>query len=155
MSERKDSPGIRIIPPVVYLIGFLAGYGLEQFWPLAEAAWPWANLGGGLLIGVSVLLAAPSILRFRKAATPFDVRKPATALVTEGPYRYSRNPGYLALTLLYLGGVLLSESLWALALLVPVLVIMIHGVVKQEEAHLEALFGDEYREYKSQVRRWL
>ena len=82
------------------------------------------------------------------------MRKPATTLIKDGPYRYSRNPGYLALTLLYLGVVFLVESVWAGVLLIPVLVVMTYAVIKKEEAHLESVFGEEYRQYKSQVRRW-
>ncbi len=155
MSKSGDGPGIRVFPPVVYAVGFLIGYGVEQIWPIVEGSWKWTGIVGIILMGVSLVLVGPAIFKFRKASTPFDVRKPAAVLVTDGPYRYSRNPGYMALTLLYLGLTLLMESVWALVLLVPVLAVMTYGVVVKEEAHLERRFGDEYRAYKSQVRRWL
>lgn len=155
MTNPGDGPGIRVIPPLVYAIAFLIGYGLKHAWPLVDESWKWTSAVGIILICASFFLAGPAILRFRRASTPFDVRKPATTLITEGPYRYSRNPLYLAMTLLYLGLVLLTESVWALVLLVPTLVVMTYGAVKKEEAHLERQFGDEYREYKSRVRRWL
>ena len=155
MINPRDGTGIWVIPPLVYAIAFLIGYGLEHTWPLVGESWKWTSAGGVVLISVSFFIVAPAILRFRRASTPLDVRKSAVTLVTEGPYRYSRNPQYLALTLFYLGLVLLTESVWALVLLVPTLVVMTYGVVKKEEAHLERQFGDEYREYKSRVRRWL
>lgn len=152
---QENGPQIRVIPPLVYLVAFLIGYGLEQLWPLTKVSWPWNTATGVILICLSVLMVSPAIVRFRRAATPFDVRKPATALVTDGPYRYSRNPGYLALTLLYLGGALLVESVWVLILLAPTLVVMTHAVIKKEEEHLEAQFGEAYCQYKVKVRRWL
>ena len=139
----------------MYLTSFLIGYAVERKWPLFEVSWTGTTLGGVILVSASFLLVGPVILRFRKASTPFNVRRPATVLIKEGPYRYSRNPGYSALTLLYVGLALLTESPWALILLVPTLVVMTYGVVKKEEEHLEKQFGEEYREYKSRVRRWL
>ena len=85
---------------------------------------------------------------------PFDVRKAATTLVTDGPYRFTRNPGYLALTLIYLGLGFLFSSGWAV-LLVPTLLIMNVAVVRKEEQHLQARFGEEYLHYRATVRRWL
>ncbi len=72
----------------------------------------WRASPAVVLIALAGLLVAPTVMRFRKADTPFsDFRKPATTLIMDGPYRYSRNPAYLALTLLYLGvGVLFSDE---------------------------------------------
>ena len=155
VSSIGDSPGIRVIPPLLYVGGFLIGYALEFVWPVVDGSWRWSDIGGIALICSSFFLIGPAIWRFRRASTPFDVRKPATALIKDGPYRYSRNPGYLALTLLYLGVVLLVESVWAGVVLIPVLVVMVHAVIRKEEAHLENVFGEEYRRYKAQVRRWV
>jgi protein-S-isoprenylcysteine O-methyltransferase Ste14 len=81
--------------------------------------------------------------------------KPTTALVTEGPFRYSRNPSYVALTLLYVGVALLINALWILLLVVPALVVLRYGVIAREEAYLTRKFGEAYRQYTTQVRRWL
>ena len=155
VSRTGDGPGIRVIPPLLYVVGFVIGYGLEFVWPVVDGSWTWSEAGGIVLICLSFLLVGPAIWRFRRASTPFDVRKPATALIKDGPYQHSRNPGYLALTLFYLGVVFLVESVWACVLLIPILVIMTYAVIKKEEAHLENVFGEEYRLYKSQVRRWV
>ena len=99
----------------------------------------------------------PLVLRrFRRAGTPFfNLRKPASALITEGPYRFSRNPSYVSLTLLYLGiGTLLNNG-WILLLVVPVLLVMDLWVVRKEERHLETKFGEDYLRYKAAVRRFL
>ncbi len=71
------------------------------------------------------------------------------------PFRRSRNPLYVALTLMYVGLALLTNSLWVLALLVPVLLILHYGVVRREERYLEAKFGEAYRGYRARVRRYL
>jgi len=81
--------------------------------------------------------------------------KPTTALVTEGPFRYSRNPIYVALTLLYVGVALLINALWILLLVVPALMALRYGVIAREEAYLTQKFGDAYHQYTTQVRRWL
>jgi protein-S-isoprenylcysteine O-methyltransferase Ste14 len=80
---------------------------------------------------------------------------PTTALVTGGPYRISRNPIYLALTLVYLGLALAWGSLWPVVLLAPLLIVMRYGVIGREERYLEARFGDAYRAYRAAVRRWI
>jgi protein-S-isoprenylcysteine O-methyltransferase Ste14 len=100
-------------------------------------------------------LAFTAFRALSRAHTPVDPLKPTTALVTEGPFRYSRNPIYLALTLLYLGVALLINALWILLLVVPVLVVICYGVIAREEAYLARKFGDAYRQYTAQVRRWL
>jgi protein-S-isoprenylcysteine O-methyltransferase Ste14 len=90
------------------------------------------------------------------SCTPFfDFRKAASVLITDGPYRFSRNPSYVALTLLYLGvGIILNNG-WIWLLVVPVLLVMDLRVVRKEERHLETTFGEDYLRYKAAVRRWL
>jgi protein-S-isoprenylcysteine O-methyltransferase Ste14 len=98
----------------------------------------------------------PFVLReYHKARTHFDPRRPSARLVTTGPYRYSRNPAYLALTLLYLGGSAAVDSLWVLAGAAPAVLAAHWGVILPEERYLEGKFGDAYRGYKRTVRRWL
>ena len=75
--------------------------------------------------------------------------------MTGGPFRYSRNPLYLGLTLLYAGVALLIPSTWPLILLVPVLLVMRWGVIAREERYLAGKFGEPYRTYLTRVRRWL
>jgi hypothetical protein len=76
-------------------------------------------------------------------------------LITDGPYRFSRNPGYVSLTMLYLGLGILLDNGWVLILVVPVLVVMDRWVIRREDRHLEARFGDDFRRYRARVRRWL
>ncbi len=154
-ENEKQATGIRLIPPLVYAVPLLIGLGIEHFFPLVTLSGLWRVGPGVLLIGLSCFLVAPAVIRFKRADTPFDVKKPATTLVTDGPYCYTRNPGYLALTLLYLGLGFLFSSVYVAVLIIPILLVMNVAVVHKEEEHLEAQFGEEYLQYKATVRRWL
>ncbi len=81
--------------------------------------------------------------------------KPTTTIIRTGPYGWSRNPIYVAMTVASAGIAILANSLWMLALLVPTVAVVHYGVVLREERYLEARFGDAYREYRASVRRWI
>ncbi len=154
-TAKTERAGVIALPPLIYL-GFLAaGAALEYLVPtdtLPEAVQFPLGIAFSL-IGAAIM---PFVLPlFRKAGTPFDVRKPATALITGGAFRFSRDPAYLALTLLYAGIAIAADSIWVLGLLIPTVVIMHYGVIRPEERHLESRFGEEYLRYKRAVRRWL
>ena len=110
---------------------------------------------GVVCVLVSFPLTIATLRALSCAHTPVDPMKPTTALVTEGPFRSSRNPLYVALTLLYLGMAFLVNAWWILLLVVPVLLVIRYGVIAREEAYLTRKFGDAYRQYTAQVRRWL
>ena len=153
--EQRESPGVVAPPPLIYGAFLALGLVLEQLWALA--ALPSAlrfGLGGPLVLA-GLALAAWAALQFRKLGTHLDVRKPTTALATAGPYRVSRNPIYLALTLFYLGLGLAAGSLWVLVLAGPALAVMQLGVVRREERYLERKFGAAYLDYARRVRRWI
>ncbi len=154
-SETHIGPGIRLPPPVIYLAALLTGIVLNSLWAMSPLPGSWRYIVGSLLIAVNVLIMPPVLRRFRRAGTPFDPRKAALVLITDGPYRFSRNPSYVTLTLLYLGvGTILNNG-WILLLVVPVLLVMDLWVVRKEERHLETKFGEDYLRYKAAVRRWL
>ena len=90
----------------------------------------------------------------KQAGTNVNHLQPATSLVITGPFRFSRNPLYLSLTILFAGLSLVVNTLWGFIALVPVLVVLHFGVILREERYLEAKFGESYRQYRSQVRRW-
>ena len=153
--DAPDNAGAVTIPPIIYLVGLLLGLLLHylypvKFLPAAISVW-----SGVLLILISVLMVLSALLAFRRVGASPDVHKPTTAISTDGIYRWSRNPMYISLALLYLGIAAWVNSLWILLLLVPMLVVVDQGVVKREERYLEKKFGDEYLRYKSHVRRWI
>ena len=131
------------------------GLLLHLMLPLHVLPTPLARGIGVVCVLVSCPLALMTLRVLSRAHTPVDPMKPTTALVTEGPFRYSRNPIYVALTLLYLGVALLVNALWILLLVVPVWVVIRYGVIAREEAYLTRKFGDVYHQYTAQVRRWL
>jgi protein-S-isoprenylcysteine O-methyltransferase Ste14 len=90
-----------------------------------------------------------------KAGTPIRTDRPVPRLVTDGPFRYTRNPGYLGLAMLYAGIAVLRNSLWAILFLPLVVYVIQREVIRREERYLERTFGDEYLAFKARVRRWV
>ena len=92
---------------------------------------------------------------FWRARTGVVPTGPASRLITGGPYRLSRNPMYLGLTVAYIGGVLLTDIAWTLLTLALVLAGIHLFVIRREERYLAEAFGERYSEYRSRVRRWV
>ena len=95
------------------------------------------------------------LISFVRARTAVMPHLPASRLVTAGPYRFTRNPMYLGITLAYAGLALLIDTAWPLLLLPAVLALLMVVVVRREERYLERAFGDAYRAYRDRVRRWI
>jgi len=106
-------------------------------------------------MAISAAFARWAFVTLRRAGTSANPYQPSVALTTTGPFRFSRNPIYLAMTGLYLGTSLLVNSVWPLLLFAPLMLVMHHGVILKEERYLSATFGEAYAAYKSGVRRWL
>ena len=154
-QKAQDNPGVIVIPPLLYVGALLVGLALHYFVPvhyLPGAINIWLGI---LLISVSVPIVISAVWEMRRAQTAVDVRKPTTAIVTQGAFRFSRNPVYLSLTILYIGISSLINSMWVVLGLIPVLMLMQRGVIKREERYLEKKFGQQYLRYKSRVRRWI
>ena len=142
-------------PPLYYAAGLLIGFVLNRWRPLTFPDTAFSEAAGALLIVVSIVLVFLAIPQFRKHGTALDVYKPTSALVTSGVYRFTRNPMYLALTLLYLGFAISFENLWMLFLVILPLAAVRFLNIGREEAELEHQFGEEYVSYKGRVRRWI
>jgi protein-S-isoprenylcysteine O-methyltransferase Ste14 len=84
-----------------------------------------------------------------------DPTLPTTAIVTSGPYQYSRNPLYLGLTLIFVGLTLTMNTWWGIVALIPLVMVMHNAVVLREERYLAEKFGESYRQYRAKVRRYL
>ncbi|HLF58299.1 MAG TPA: isoprenylcysteine carboxylmethyltransferase family protein [Alphaproteobacteria bacterium] len=151
--HRKDIPGVIAPPPLIYLAGLVAGLVLDRTWtlPILRAR----PIAGTALVLLGAVLMALGIREFKRAGTDFKPYRPTTRIITSGPFRFTRNPLYISLALVYAGIALTVGSAWALAFLVPVLGIIRYGVIAREERYLEGKFGPEYLRYKQSVRRWL
>jgi len=157
-EANDDTPGIRILPPFVYLGGLILGYAIWWFWPVPAVPGDWSfaiRVAGGVAVVLGVWLAIAAVLTFGRAGTSPDPHRPSTALALDGPYRFTRNPMYLGMALVQGGLALAGNALWPLLALVPVIWVIRTQVIAKEERYLEALFGDEYRDFKARVRRWI
>ena len=155
IESPNDSPGVITIPQLIYLFFLAVGSVLDLLFPVALLSSPVQYTVGFALIAASFVLLPLVLGRFRASGTNLDVRKPTTAIISDGPYRFSRNPAFLSMCLLYAGIGVAADGIWVLGLLLPTLVVMHYGVIAREERYLEAKFGDEYLRYKRSVRRWI
>jgi protein-S-isoprenylcysteine O-methyltransferase Ste14 len=142
-------------PPLIYLASIVAGVALHWRWPRPVLSGLALTSLGAVLVVAALLLFGSSVQRFRAAGTPVPARKPTTAIVRTGPYHFSRNPIYLAFSLLQLGIALWVNSWWLVATLAAAVALIHWVVVPREERYLEARFGAAYLDYKAAVRRWL
>jgi protein-S-isoprenylcysteine O-methyltransferase Ste14 len=154
-SAGRDIPGVIAPPPLIYLGGLAIGFALEIALPDASLPGIVQSGLGGLLLATGLGLLGWWVSSFRRAGTPMPPYEPTTALVTDGPYRLSRNPAYLAFALIYAAIALLSDAPWVLLPLPFVLAVMQRGVIEREERYLERRFGQEYRSLRARTRRWI
>ena len=153
--KTTDTAGVIAPPPVIYLTSLVIGLVFRALVPTPFLPRGLAFMLGAILIAIAVWLSVWGVRVMHRAGTSEKTSLPTTALVTTGPFRYSRNPLYVSLTLGYLGIAVAAQSLWALALLIVVLAVMLRGVIGREERYLERRFGADYLRYKERVRRWI
>ena len=154
-TQRATGPGVIIPPPVIYLAVFLIGLAMHIAWPLPFLPRPTALSLGIALLAAGALFVVTSIPAMLRGHGTLSTNAPSAALVVSGPYRISRNPMYVALTLLYLGFACVFAIGWAIPLLAVPLLYTHYRVILPEERYLDAAFGDTYRAYRGHVRRWL
>ena len=151
-----DSARVTFPPPFIYLglllLGLLADWLLGLELPLD---WPVRIAGLVLLGGAGLAVGLPANERFRRVGTDVRPWKSSSAFVADGVYRFTRNPMYLGMALIYAGLAMTFASVAGLALLPVLLLIVQTQVIAREERYLEGKFGEDYRRYKASVRRWL
>ncbi len=138
MPSTNDTPRVIAPPPLLFLAALAIGAALDFGLLRVPTGLPrWLRLGAGVVLAVSAaVLAAGALRRFRRAGTAVEPWRPSTALVTDGVYRFTRNPIYLAMALAYLGLALALDSAVALGLLPPLLTVVQAGVVSREARYL-------------------
>ena len=154
-NNEPDNPGIKVPPPLIYLLPLLFGLILDR-----KAHLPFLSSGvvriiGWPLIGCGALIGAWWRKTMREADAPVRTDRPVPRLATQGPFGYSRNPAYLSLVMIYAGISALKNSLWAILFLPLVVYVIGREVIGREERYLERTFGEEYLAYKASVRRWV
>ena len=102
-----------------------------------------------------VLLLAWSVRTMSRAGVDPDPNEPTTAIVATGPYALSRNPIYVSFNVVYVGIALIVNTVWPVAFQPVGIALLYYGVIARDESYLERVFGDEYRQYKARVRRWV
>ncbi len=155
MTTDQDHPGVVILPSLLYLAALGGGLLLQWRAPIPLPGPAWLLWTGPPLIVLGLALASWARRVMAAAGTHVDPRQPATAIVTSGPFRFGRNPMYVAITAGYVGIALWARSGWLAILLVPALAVMHFGVVLREERYLGAKFGETYAAYRNRVRRYL
>lgn len=157
-ADGRDSSGVWFPPPLIMLLSFGVGWGIDRFLsePIAEESHRAIVRALAVVLALFAAgLAASALATFRKAGTSAVPIRPSTALAERGPYRFTRNPMYIALVVGALALGLLGNSWWEVASAVPTALILNFAVISREERYLAAKFGESYRGYKARVRRWL
>jgi protein-S-isoprenylcysteine O-methyltransferase Ste14 len=154
-DERQESPGIRVPPPLIYLLPLASGLLLDRKAHLPFLPRSVARLLGWPLVGGGVMLSGWAFRTLWAAETTLRPDKPVSKLTQEGPFRYSRNPIYLSDAMIYAGIAVLRNSLWAILLLPLAAFVIEREVIGREERYLEGTFGEEYLDYRRRVRRWI
>jgi protein-S-isoprenylcysteine O-methyltransferase Ste14 len=160
-EDEQDGRGLGVPPPpIVYLGPLILGLLLNRKIPVPFLPRRLARVLGLPLIGGGVLLGRWTYRTMKRAGTPFVGEplvqgRPTSTLITDGPFRYTRNPGYLAGAIVYAGIASLANALWAFLFLSVTLLVMRRTAIEGEERYLEREFGEEYLRYKARVRRWI
>jgi protein-S-isoprenylcysteine O-methyltransferase Ste14 len=158
MTEPRDSAAVRFPPPLIPLATILLGGLFDRFWPIDLGFVRSAPIRygiGGLVMTCALTLASWAIAHFRQSGQDEKPWTTTTAIVGAGPYRFTRNPMYLAMVLLCVGAAVLLSNWWILALTPVCAFALWWFAIRPEEAYLENKFGENYRAYKRRVRRWL
>ena len=154
-DDRRDKAGVVAPPPLIYAVLLALGLLLGRRFPVPFLPRGATRALGAPLLGGGVLLLGWFEWAMRRAGTPTNPYKPSSGIITEGPFRYTRNPAYLSMTTIYAGIAALARASWAFLLLPVALGVIRRGVIEREERYLERKFGEEYLAYKAGVRRWI
>jgi protein-S-isoprenylcysteine O-methyltransferase Ste14 len=149
---------MRVPVPWVFILVYLGGVAVQHFLPIVirspDFAWI-IRVAGFVFVGVGIAVAFSAVGIFRKTKTTTVPHETPTTLVISGPYRFTRNPMYVGLTLIYLGVAGTRNEIWPVIVLPLLLAYINFLVIPVEEKNLRGVFGDEYQKYGERVGRWL
>ena len=157
MENEKDSPGVYIPPPLIYVLSFITAGFIQKRIPIDDS---WFHSQMAIIMGMSLLIISlfflvRSLRQFFKSKNTLILIKAAFSLQKNGIYSISRNPMYIGLAIVYLGIACFIGNWWNIILFPILLLIVQEYIIKREEKYLERRFGQEYLDYKGSVRRWL
>ena len=152
-----DHAGVAFHPPLMLGILLAVGFGLRALVPMPIPMLPGdiALIGGPTIVVVALVLAIWAARTIRAGGASIPTNEPTDAIVSAGPYKFSRNPIYLAMVVLLVGVGVWANSLWLIGMAVVDAILLSWGVISREEAYLRRKFGAEYSAYTERVRRWL
>lgn len=156
MNHDAHRPRTLMPPPAPYAAAIVAGWWLDR--NIQAMPWDWGtttHLFGWISVITGAALLAWTSLTLWRHRTTVNPYKAAASLCTSGPFQYSRNPIYLGDWFIFIGASMLLSTWWPLLFTPLIWATLRYGVIRHEEAHLEAKFGNAYQDYKARVRRWL
>jgi len=154
----RRGPGGPVPPTLVYFGGIFAGWWLDTLrrFPIDGAgASAGQFIAGGIALALGFVFFFWGLFTFARARTGIMLQQDASHVVQSGPYRFTRNPMYVGLTVGYLGLALLFNFAWPIVLLPIVLIVTTVAVIVREERYMQARFGPAYETYCARVPRWL
>ena len=152
----EDDDHVRAVPaPLIVFVTAVFGFALGWMFPFRFLPWSVAYLVGAIMIVMGLIVGASALVAMRRAHTSPNPNKPTVALVESGVFRFSRNPMYLSMFLLYLSFATFVNDVWLLPLFLLLFLLVDRLVITREEKYLEQKFGDNYKRYEERVRRWI
>ena len=154
--EELDVANLGLVrPPLVYLAATILGFLADRYIPLTIPYDFFAKPAGALLFISGLTSFIFTRREFKLANTPIPGNQPTISIISTGPFRFSRNPMYIAFSLLQLSIAIWLQNGWILVTLTFAVIIMTVIVIPREERYMEIKFGSTYKTYKSIVRRWV
>jgi len=158
-NDESDHADVKFPPPIVGILTIIIGYMVGRFFPILDhflLPAPARYWVGGIICVVSAMVFV--VWPFKLFQIIEQDPKPWTPtpeLIITGPYKFTRNPMYLMMVLWCVGFSIILDEAWVFAL-APVCGYVIYlTAIRHEEKYLEEKFGDSYRAYKKNVRRWI
>ena len=154
-AKQPDHAGVAFHPPLLLLASLGVGFLLRWLVPHPVLAAPASATIGPVVVALSFGVFIWALVTMLRGHASIPTNTPTEAIVTDGPYRLSRNPIYLSMILLQVGVGIWTASLWFFILAAVCVALLTWGVIRREERYLTRKFGNEYLSYKSNVRRWI
>jgi protein-S-isoprenylcysteine O-methyltransferase Ste14 len=155
INTKSDHPQLVVNPFIIYIGIGLTAVLLQSVLPLPFFPATASKIIGVTMLIINMLIGIPAVLGMLKANTSPNPGKSSTTLIFSGPYRFSRNPMYIGLTLIYTGILSGFQITWGIVFLPLVIWLISVWVIRPEEKYLSAKFGDPYQQYTKTVRRWI